>query len=341
MATGITKNRVSFLGFVAAAVASVALAIPTVQAQSRKIVQIDGSSTVYPVTEAMAEEFQKANKNINVVVGVSGTGGGFKKFCNGETDISGASRPIKSSEIELCKNHKTGSGAAAPIEYIEIPVAYDALTVVVNKADNTWANDITVEELNKMWSAPGNIKSWKQVRQDWPSDKIGFYAPGTDSGTYDYFKEVIVGKKGEMRTDFTASEDDNILVQGVLGDKGGIAFFGYAYYKENRESLRALKINGVAPSEETVEDGSYSPLSRPIFIYVKKSSLNKPEVKAFVEYYMSASARKLISEVGYVELPSFAYEHGMTKVNGLQVGTEFQKNPETGKAPTVAQWAGQ
>jgi len=231
---------------------------------------------------------------------VSGTGGGFKKFCADELDVTGASRPIKSSEIEACK--------AAGIEYMEVPIAFDALTVVVNPR-NTWATNMTVEQLKMLWepAAQSRITRWNQIDPSWPNQPISLYGPGTDSGTFDYFTEVIVGETASSRADYTASEDDNILVLGVSRNRGALGYFGYAYYQENQDTLQAVAIDGVLPSEETLLDGTYAPLSRPIFFYVKKSSFeNKPEVQAFVEF-MLENATELVPETGYVPLPAERY----------------------------------
>ncbi|WP_293052095.1 MULTISPECIES: PstS family phosphate ABC transporter substrate-binding protein [unclassified Moorena] len=291
-------------------------------------VKVDGSSTVFPISAAMAEEFEKANPEIQVTVGVSGTGGGFKKFCAGETDISNGSRPIKESEIELCK--KGG------IEYIELPIAFDGLSVVVNK-ENNFASCLKISELKKMWepAAQDKIKNWKQIRPGFPDTKLGLYGPGTDSGTYDYFMENTVGKKVGSRGDYTASEDDNLLVQGVSTDKGGLAFFGYAYYEENKDKLKLLEIDGgsgcVAPSTATIADGSYKPLSRPEFIYVKKEAATRPEVKAFVEYQLAAENSKLISEVGYVPMPEDIMMLVRKRFSDGQVGTVFANAPKGSK----------
>jgi phosphate transport system substrate-binding protein len=263
-------------------------------------VKVDGSSTVYPITEAVAEEFQKTNKDVRVTVGISGTGGGFKKFCRGETDISDASRPIKPSEVELC--------AQNGIEYIELPVAYDGLAVMVNP-QNTWVDNMTPAELKMIWEpeAQETITRWNQIRPEWPNAEIALFGAGTDSGTYDYFTEAIVGKEGASRGDFTSSEDDNVLVYGIAGDKNSLGFFGLAYYEENKDKLKLVPIdNGggpVLPMEETVNNGTYQPLSRPIFIYVSTQSAQKPEVKSFVEFYIKNTA-KLSREVGYVHLPA-------------------------------------
>nr|WP_229415317.1 PstS family phosphate ABC transporter substrate-binding protein [Moorena bouillonii] len=291
-------------------------------------VKVDGSSTVFPISEAMAEEFQKANPGIQVTVGVSGTGGGFKKFCAGETDISNGSRPIKESEIELCK--KGG------IEYIELPIAFDGLSVVVNK-DNNFASCLKTAELKKIWepAAQGKINNWNQVRPGFPNQKLGLYGPGTDSGTYDYFMENIVGKKVGSRGDYTASEDDNLIVQGVSTDQGGLGFFGYAYYEENKEKLKLVEIDGgngcVAPSTATIADGTYKPLSRPEFIYVKKEAATRPEVKAFVEYQLAAANSKLISEVGYVPMPEDIMTLVRKRFSEGTVGSVFANAPKGSK----------
>ncbi|HSM83054.1 MAG TPA: PstS family phosphate ABC transporter substrate-binding protein [Nodosilinea sp.] len=263
-------------------------------------VLVDGSSTVFPISEAMAEEFGAVNPGVAVTVGVSGTGGGFKKFCADETDITGASRPITQEEIDLC--------AQAGIEYIELPIAFDGLTVVVNPA-NEFAECLTIEELKTMWepAAQGTITNWNQIRADFPDAPLGLYGAGTDSGTYDFFMEAI-GADGESRGDYTASEDDNVIVQGVSSDPNGTGFFGLAYFVENQESLKAVAIdNGdgcVEPSSETVADGTYQPLSRPEFIYVKLSKADDPAVAAFVDFYLSPDNANLVDEVGYVSVPS-------------------------------------
>ncbi|WP_424103408.1 PstS family phosphate ABC transporter substrate-binding protein [Moorena producens] len=291
-------------------------------------VKVDGSSTVFPISEAMAEEFQKANPEIQVTVGVSGTGGGFKKFCAGETDISNGSRPIKESEIELCK--KGG------IEYIELPIAFDGLSVVVHK-ENNFASCLKTSELKKMWepAAQDKIKNWKQIRPGFPDSKLGLYGPGTDSGTYDYFMGKTVGKDKGSRGDYTASEDDNLIVQGVSTDKGGLGFFGYAYYEENKDKLKLLQIDGgsgcVAPSTATIADGSYKPLSRPEFIYVKKEAATRPEVKAFVDYQLAAANSQLISEVGYVPMPEDIMTLVRKRFSDGTVGTVFANAPKGSK----------
>ncbi len=294
---------------------------------SDKLVAIDGSSTVYPITEAVAEDFQISKKGaVKVTVGISGTGGGFKKFCRGEIDISDASRPILGKEMDACR--------AAGIKYIEIPVAYDALTVVVNPA-NTWIKSMTVAELKKIWepTAQGKITHWNQVNPAWPNAKISLFGPGADSGTFDYFTEAVNGKSKASRGDFTASEDDNVLVQGVSRDKNALGYFGFAYYIENQKKLKAVLIDGgkgpIAPSPETVENGTYSPMSRPIFIYVNAKSLEKPEVAEFVEFYL-ANAAALTKEVKYVALPSKAYQTASAHVKARKLGTVFGGEAEVG-----------
>lgn len=291
------------------------------------LVKIDGSSTVYPITEAVAEEFQKAKKGaVKVTVGISGTGGGFKKFCRGETDISDASRPIVKKEMEAC--------AAAGIKYVELPVAFDALTVVLHPS-NTFAANLKPEQLKVMWepAAQGKITNWKQVDPSFPDLPLKLYGPGADSGTFEYFTEAITGKAKSSRGDYTASEDDNVLVQGVSRDKGGIGYFGYAYYIENQGKLKAAAVwNGkqfVAPSAKVVEDGSYQPLARPIFIYVNAKSLERPEVKEFVHFYMKEGAA-LTKEVKYVPLPANIYKINSEHVDKMKIGTVFGGVPEVG-----------
>jgi len=308
------------------ALALVACLSIAIKAQAQ-IIQIDGSSTVFPVTEAVAEEFQKAKKGkIKVTVGISGTGGGFKKFCRGETDISDASRPILKQEMEACK----GAG----IEYIELPVAFDALTVIVNPK-NDWSPSMTVAELKKIWepAAQGKITNWNQVRANWPNAPLKLFGAGADSGTFDYFTEAITGKAKSSRGDFTASEDDNVLVQGVANDRNALGFFGFAYYAENTSRLKAVAIDngkgGVTPSEKTVLDGSYQPLSRPIYIYVSKKASAKPEVKEFVEFYLQ-HAPKLVKEVKYVPLPDKVYTLGASRIKSGKVGTAFGGHADVG-----------
>ncbi len=312
----------------AAAAVAAALAFAPGASAQQKVVKIDGSSTVFPVTEAVAEEFQKAKKGaVNVTVGISGTGGGFKKFCRGETDISNASRPILKKEMEDCK--------AAGIEYYELPVAFDALTVVVNPK-NAFIKTLTVEELKKIWEpgAQGKVTKWNQVNPAWPDAPMKLFGPGADSGTFDYFTEAVVGKAKSSRGDFTASEDDNVLVQGVSRDVNGLGYFGFAYYVENKDKLKAVPIvnskgQPVEPSMEAVLKGTYQPLSRPIFIYVNAKSLEKPEVREFVEFYMKNGA-KLAKEVKYVPLPDGAYKTALEHVQKAKKGTVFGGVPEVG-----------
>jgi phosphate transport system substrate-binding protein len=287
------------------------------------IIAIDGSSTVFPITEAVAEEF-RAKSPARVTIGVSGTGGGFKKFCSGETAISGASRPIKPSEVSQCKEKG--------IEYVELPVAYDGISIVVNPA-NSWASQMTVRELQALFrpEAQNNVTRWSQVRSGWPDQEIHLFGAGVDSGTYDYFTAAIVGTEHASRGDFTSSEDDNVLVQGVAMDKLALGFFGYAYYIENQSKLRLVAIddendaNGkgpIAPSAATVIDGTYSPLARPIFIYVSRSALDRPEIDAFVTFYLEQAA-KLVGEVGYIPLPEGAYALAQRRFSNRVVGSVF------------------
>lgn len=288
-----------------------------------KIVKIDGSSTVYPITEAVSEEFQKAKKGaIKVTVGISGTGGGFKKFCRGEIDINNASRPISKKEIEACNEGK--------IEYIELPIAYDGLAVVVNP-QNTWATSLTIADLKKMWepAAAGTIKKWNQVRPEWPDAPLKLFGPGADSGTFDYFTEAVVGKAKSSRADFTASEDDNVLVQGVARDKFALGYFGLAYYEENKDKIKVVAIDSgkgpVIPSEKTIMDGTYTPLSRPLLLYVnKEAATKKPEVKEFVDFYLK-NAAKLTKEARYIPLPKTAYQLAQDRFAKLKTGTMFGK----------------
>ncbi len=271
-------------------------------------IAIDGSSTVFPITEAVAEEFQKMNPDVKVTVNFSGTGGGFEKFLVKETDINDASRPIKDKEIAKAKE----SG----IEYVELKVAYDGLSVVINK-DNDFVDYLTTEELKKIWEPNSSVKTWKDVRDTWPAEPIKLYGPGSDSGTFEYFTEEITGEAGAIRVDYTASEDDNVLVNGIAGDKGALGFFGYAYYAENKDKVKVVPVDAgsgpVEPNAETVEKGTYSPLSRPLFMYVSKASLERPEVKEFLKYYLS-EGKELIPEVGYVKLPQAEYDNGLAEL---------------------------
>lgn len=299
---------------------------------SAKLIRVDGSSTVYPVTEAVAEEYQKKNRKFRVTVGISGTGGGFKKFGRGETDISDASRPIKPSEVELCA--KNG------IEYIELPVAYDGLVVIVHPT-NDWVDYFTVDELRRLWEpdAQGKITHWNQIRPEWPDKKFSLAGPGVDSGTYDYFTKAINGAEGASRGDFVASEDDNVLVQAVSNDLHGLGFFGLAYYEENKDLLKLVPIddgkaeNGdgpIFPSLETVKNSTYQPLSRPVFIYVSKKSAERPEVEKFIEFYLT-HANVLTKEVGYIPLPDEAYRLAMERFQNRVTGSVFGgKGAKTG-----------
>lgn len=266
-------------------------------------IAIDGSSTVLPISEAVAEEYRTVDANIEVTVGKSGTGGGFQKFSRGETDISDASRPIKQKEMDACKENN--------ISYLELSVAYDGLAVIAH-SDNDWLNNITVEELKKIWepAAKGKVMNWNQIRPEWPNKKIELYGPGTASGTFDYFTEAIVGESGSCRSDYNSSEDDNILVTGVSGNKYALGFFGLAYYENNKDKLKLIGVDGgngpVSPSLETVKDGSYAPLSRPLFIYVNSTAAAKEYVQSFVDFYLD-NAGELSKEVGYIPLKDEEY----------------------------------
>lgn len=299
-------------------------------ASEPSIIAIDGSSTVFPITEAVSEEFQKTT-NARVTIGVSGTGGGFKKLCAGEISIAGASRPIRPTEVELCK--------AKGVEYIELPVAYDGLSIVVHPG-NEFASEMKVEELKKLWepAAQGKITKWNQVRSSWPDKEIHLFGPGVDSGTYDYFTAAVVGKEHESRGDFTSSEDDNVLVQGVSTDKWALGFFGYAYYTENAKKVKLLGIddgrdeNGkgpILPSEKTVADGTYQPLSRPIFIYVNKKDATRAEVGAFIDFYLTKGT-PLVQEAGYIPLSEKALSLVGKRFAARTAGSLFE-----GKGSTV------
>jgi phosphate transport system substrate-binding protein len=267
------------------------------------VVSLDGSSTVYPISEAVAEEFRGEAPDVRTTVGVSGTGGGFKRFLAGETDINNASRPISDSEKETA----TANG----IEYLEIAVAYDGLSVVVNPA-NTWVDHLTVAELQMIWQPGSTVDSWNDIRAEWPDQPIRLYGAGTDSGTFDYFTEVVNGEAGASRADYTASENDNVLVTGIAGDENALGYFGYAYYQENQDKLKLVPIdNGsgsgpIAPNATTINDGTYAPLSRPLFIYLSKTGAAKPQVRAFVEFYLEI-APQIVEEVGYIPLPEADY----------------------------------
>lgn len=267
-------------------------------------IKVDGSSTVFPITEAVAEEFRTVQPDVKVTIGVSGTGGGFKKFSRGETNLSNASRPIKDKEIEACAENN--------ITYLELEVAYDGLAVLVHP-ENDWVDNFNIEELKKIWepAAQGKIMKWNQIRPEWPNEEIHLFGPGVASGTYDYFTEAVVGKSGSSRGDFTASEDDHVLVQGIAGDKFSLGFFGLAYYTENKDKLKLIGVNNgekvVKPTLETVSNGTYSPLSRPLFVYVNSTSVKQPEVVEFVNFYID-NAGELSKDVGYIPLPIENYE---------------------------------
>jgi phosphate transport system substrate-binding protein len=292
-------------------------------ARGAEVIQIDGSSTVFPISQAVAEEWQKATGG-RVTVGMSGTGGGFKKLCRGEIAIADASRPITDAEQAQCRS--------AGIDFVELPVAFDGLVVVVNPR-NEWVDHITVEELRHLWApeAQGKITRWSQVRRRWPERDIHLFGPGVDSGTYDYFTQAVVGEEHASRGDFTSSEDDNVLVQGVSSDSAALGFFGYAYYVENKDKLKLVPIedsedeNGagpILPSLETVANGTYQPLSRPIFIYVSNRAMTRPEVKGFIDFYLH-HARELIQEVGYIPLPDRAYELARKRFAEGKTGSVF------------------
>ncbi|OFY62216.1 MAG: protein sphX [Bacteroidetes bacterium RBG_13_42_15] len=281
-------------------------------------ISIDGSSTVYPITEAVAEEFRVDFPEVDITIGISGTGGGFKKFGRGETDISDASRPIKQSEIDLCTENN--------IHYIDLTVAYDGLAVLINPK-NDWVDHFKLEELKKLWEpdAQGKILKWSQIRPEWPDEEIHLYGPGVASGTYDYFTEAVVGEAGSSRGDFTASEDDNVLVQGIATDKYGLGFFGLAYYEENQDKLKLVAVDGgdgpVLPNLETVSNGTYQPLSRPLFIYLNSVAGKRKEVQEFIRFYLE-NAPQLSKEVGYVPLEDDKYQLEKDKLEKFIKGLE-------------------
>jgi phosphate transport system substrate-binding protein len=268
----------------------------------------DGSSTVFPISEAVAEEFGKVQDDVEVVVAISGTGGGFQKFCNGETDFSDASRPIEDDEAQAC----AGNG----IEPVEFQVAFDGLSVLANPA-NDFVECLTVDELKRIWEPGSTVDSWDDIRPEWPTERINLYGPGTDSGTFDYFTEVIVGEEDASRADYQASEDDNVLVQGVAGDENALGYFGFAYYEQNVDRLKLVAVDGgegcVAPSRETILSGEYAPLSRPLFVYIRADALERPEVVDFMRFYLTEGPA-LVQEVGYVEAPDEVYEEGLAKL---------------------------
>lgn len=284
----------------------------------RGTIKVDGSSTVYPITEAVAEEFLSVAPRVRVTVGISGTGGGFKKFTTGETDISDASRPIKPSEVKMARQNG--------IEFIELPMAYDGLSIVVNQ-NNYWVDHLTIDEIKKIFVGENPATTWQDVRQGWPDRDIKIYIPGTDSGTFDYFKEVVADDKS-IRSDVTASEDDNVLVKGVAGDEAAIGFFGCAYYFENKNKLKIVPVvnpelnKNVIPTPETIEDGTYAPFSRPLFIYVSKRASDREEVKAFINFYLE-NAPELARDVGYVRLPKTIYQRATENFVTKKTGTQF------------------
>ena len=319
-------RNITYMKFSTALLAAGALAA-SLNTQAAGTIKVDGSSTVFPITEAMAEEFQaETGGGVRVTVGISGTGGGFKKFCRGEIDISDASRPILTKEMEACR--------AEGIEYIELPVAYDALTVVINP-QNTWVKNMTVADLKKIWApeAQGKVMTWNQVRPEWPNTPLTLYGPGSDSGTFDYFTEAVNGKSKSSRGDFTASEDDNVLVQGVANDKGALGYFGFAYYEENASKLNAVAIDGgngpVLPSIDGVKNGTYQPMSRPIFIYINTKSVERPEVKQFIEFYLK-NASTLVADVKYIPLPDTAYAMALENFHKGKTGTVFGGTAQVG-----------
>jgi len=286
-------------------------------------IDIDGSSTVFPITEAAASQFRKLYPNVNINVGVSGTGGGFKRFTRGETDISDASRPIDASEF--------AAAVEAGVKAIELPIAYDGLTVVVHP-ENDWVDQLTIDEIRKIYGS-GDDKSpapklWSEVRASFPARAIEPFAPGTDSGTFDYFREVTVGSKNSLRSDMSTSEDDNVLVTGVAGSPGSIGFFGAAYYEENKTKIRAVPIvnpetgKAVLPSADTIKSGEYSPMSRPVFIYINAKSIARPEVKLFVNYFLT-NAAEISSAVGYQPIPAELYQQGLANFSGRKTGTHY------------------
>ncbi len=282
-------------------------------------ISIDGSSTVFPISEAAASQFQKQYPNVNVSVGESGTGGGFKRFVKGETDISDASRPIAADEIE--------AAAKSSVKYIELPIAYDGLTIVVHPK-NDWVDQLTIDEIKKIYLADGAATKWSEVRAGWPDKAIVPFAPGTDSGTFDYFKEVVAGKEGSLRSDMSTSESDNVLVTGVAGSPDAIAFFGAAYYEVNKDKVKAVPVvnpetsKAVAPERAAIESGEYAPFSRPLFIYVNSKAVSRPEVKRFVGYYMD-NVSELATKVGYVPLPAEVIERAKENFKTRKTGTHY------------------
>ncbi|TWU42737.1 PstS family phosphate ABC transporter substrate-binding protein [Novipirellula artificiosorum] len=304
------------------ALVAITLGSRSVSAQNSGLlgrVEIDGSSTVYPISEAAASGFTRAFPKVKVNVGVSGTGGGFKRFTVGQTDISDASRPIKATEFEAAKD--------AGVDFFELPVAYDGLTLVVHKGNN-WVDHLTIDEIKKIFTSSGAAKTWAEVRQGWPNNPIQIFAPGTDSGTFDYFKEVVAGDDGSLRSDMSTSEDDNVLVTGVSGSPNAIGFFGVAYYEENKDKLKSVAIvnpelkEPVLPTAATIEKGTYAPFSRPLFIYINARSFRRPEVRQFVAYYLK-NAADLATQTGYVPLPKSVYAEAMNHCRQGKTGTHY------------------
>ncbi len=291
------------------------------------VIKIDGSSTVFPIAEAVAEEFQRAGNPVRITVGLSGTGGGFKKLCRGEIDVANASRPILTEEMEKCR--------AAGVRYMELPVAFDAITVVVNPK-NDWVKTLTIDDLKKMWepAAQGKLTMWNQIRPEWPAARLMLFGPGADSGTFDYFTEAVAHKAKASRGDYTASEDDNVLVQGVENNKNALGYFGFAYYTAHRDKMRAVSIEvpeggAVGPTIETVVNGTYKPLSRPLFIYVSERALERDEVRTFIEYYLGESST-YVSEVGFIPLPESATQIALGHLKEGRLGTVFGGVPAVG-----------
>lgn len=282
-------------------------------------IRVGGSSTVYPISQAFAEEFRVGNPGVNVTVDESGTTAGFQKFMEGALDIAGASRPIDVKEIEMAK--------AKGIEFVELPIAYDGLSLVVNMK-NTWCESLTVAELAKIWGPDSSVNNWKDVRAGFPDKPLKLFGAGEASGTFDYFNEAINGSKKKFRSDYSKSEDDNVLVRGVEGEEGGLAYFGYSYYINNKDAVKIVKVdngNGpIEPNEATINDGTYAPLSRPLFIYVNKAALAKPEVMAFVKYCLGDKSAELIKESGYVALPAEAYPLITKRAEDMTAGSAFQ-----------------
>ena len=301
---------------------------PAQESNESALIRIDGSSTVFPIAEAISEEFQAQERGgVRVTVGLSGTGGGFKKLCRGDTDVANASRPILTEEMEACR--------AAGIEYMELPIAFDAITVVVNPANN-WVKSMSTADLKKIWepAAQGVITRWNQVRPEWPDAPLMLFGPGADSGTFDYFTEAVAGKAKASRGDYTASEDDNVLVQGVEHNKNALGYFGFAYYISHKERMRAVPVEtegggAVSPSVAAVTDGSYRPLSRPLFIYVNAAAARRPAVSRFIEFYLTQGPA-LAAEVGFVPLPEQASRIALEHFKEGRVGTVFGGHPEVG-----------